>query len=206
MQRLTDEQREQAARVWWIAEAAVRRAVRRNPGLRRYRADLLSFAGEYLVGVVSAYRSDGGASLETYVTGRVRFVVADWMRSHFGRAGQAPRKLARRFVSLSRSHGVPEWDSRPATLADALPVSGPAADAGAVRAENAERVRRLLARLNDRERRVVESVALRELTQREAAAELGYSEQWANRIYPQAIERLGGETPRMRRAARGAAV
>ena len=120
MQRLTDEQRDAAARVWWIAAAAVRRAVRRNPGLRRYRSELLSFAGEYLVRVVGAYRSDRGAALNTYVTQRARYIVADWMRHHFGREGQTPDKLARRFVRL------------PALLPD----GGPAADAGAVRAEN----------------------------------------------------------------------
>ena len=187
MQRLTDEQRDAAARVWWIAAAAVRRAVRRNPGLRRYLSELLSFAGEYLVRVVGAYRSDRGAALNTYVAQRARYIVADWMRHHFGREGQTPDKLARRFVRL------------PALLPD----GGPAADAGAVRAENGERVRRVLANLNDRERRVVELVALRELTQRAAARELRMSEPWVSDVYARAMERLGGETPHMRRANKG---
>lgn len=187
MDRLTDEQRDAAGRVWWIAAAAVRRAVRRNPSLRRYRCELLSFAGEYLVRVVGAYRSDRGAALNTYVTRRARYIVADWMRQHFGREGQTPGKLARRFVRL------------PAALAG----TGTGADAGAVRAENGERVRRTLAKLNDRERRVVELVALRELTQREAARELQMSEPWVSDVYARAIARLGGETPHMRRTNKG---
>lgn len=207
MRRLTDKEREQAARVWWIVAAAVERALRRNPGLRRHREELTSFAAEYLLRIVPAYRTDRGTTLESYVTGRARYLLADWMRAQFGREGQTPAKLARRVVSLTADYEPSgnEWGTRTVTLADTIPGRGPGAEAGAVRVENGERVRRLLARLSGRERRVVRAVALRERTQIEAAAELGMSQASVSVAYAGAIQRLGGETKYQRRTKTGGA-
>lgn len=198
MERLTDEQRDRAASVWRIAQAAVNRFCRDQPGMRRYRSELTSFAGLYLLQVVASYNPERGASLETYTTGRMRYLSADWMRHEFGRADQSPLRAAH---SRPESLFVVAWHDSlgdPIRLVDLLPDGRlPDPESGAVDAENRERVERLLRKLNERERRVVDAV-LAGMNQREAGTALDCTPSAVSHIYAGAIKRLGGETDQQR--------
>jgi RNA polymerase sigma factor (sigma-70 family) len=199
MECLTDEQRERAASVWWIAEARINRFCRDQPGMRRHRSELTSFAGLYLLRIVASYDPNRGATLESYVTGRMAYLVADWMRSEFGRPDQAPLRLSFwNTVSLSAVVGF-DCLGDPILLSAALSDDRfPDADSGSVATENRERVKRLLCKLTRREVRVVE-LLLAGMSQNEAADALGCSAATVSAIYAGAIERLGGETDHQRR-------
>lgn len=194
MERLTDEQRDRAAAVWWIAEAAVNRFCRDQPGMRRYRSELTSFAGLYLLRVVASYNPERGASLETYTTQRMRYLSAEWLRHEFGRPDESPLRYthSRSSVSLFTVVG---WDflGEPILLADTLSDERePAPECGGVAAENRERVERLLRKLNERERRIVELVSLHGMQQSDAAKRLGLAKSRVSQLFTVAVRRLGG--------------
>lgn len=177
MKRLTDEQRDVAARVWAVAERHVEYVLARKPELRRFRDDLTSQAAWLTVRIAANYRP-GPAKLETFALSHLKHLVSEWAKT------------------VAREPGA----ERVPLSVDAMPCDQFCPLAEFERREAPGRVAGLLAKLNDRERAVVEAVGLRELSHPQAAAEMGCSPVRTRYVWSRAVRRLGGETSHMRRA------
>lgn len=188
MRRLTDEERDAAARVWWIARHAAARACDRCPDLNRYREEVESFAGEYLLGVVASYRPDAGAALETYVTERMKPLAVEWLRYRFRRDRYRAARAGEKTRCARRMDSSSERD---------CPV------AAAIRCECPERVAKLFRRLNDAERRIAEPIAFGGLTPAEVGRLIKVGKSHVHQAWSRIVNRLGGTLQQEREGDEG---
>lgn len=102
MRRLTDEQRDRAAKLIGLADAIAARYARRWPG---YREALYDAARDGLLAAAATWRSDGGCAFPTHAWRRIQGACRDALRS-----GDRRRRLP-----VERDVGTLErWpDSRP---------------------------------------------------------------------------------------------
>jgi RNA polymerase sigma factor (sigma-70 family) len=95
MERLTDEQRETAARYAYLAAVCAKRFVIRHRMTNRNCDHVFSAAGLAVLGAVASYRPGRGSTLKTWMNAKVPLLMVDHLRGEVGRAGGGKWREAR---------------------------------------------------------------------------------------------------------------
>ena len=151
------------------------------------REDLISIGTIGLMKAVSSFKAEKGIKLATYASRCIENEILMYIRKCASRKGE---------VSIDEPLNV-DWDGNELLLSDVIRSDGDEVWRELETDEDRKTVRRALARLNERERRIIE---LRfglnggeEMTQKEVAAQLGISQSYISRLEKRVIARMREE-------------